>query len=430
MTAMTAQALTQLPSVPKAPPDFARSGESPAHVSKQAIPKGFAFAATHCGLKKAKLDLAVFISETPAAAAAVFTTNRVQAAPVLLCREHLKKSRGKTRAIIVNSGNANCCSGPQGMAASRATAANLARTLGCAAEEILVCSTGVIGAPLRVEKILAAIPALTLSRGAEPRAFEDVARAIMTTDTRPKWASATCRIGGRQVRLLGCAKGSGMIHPNMATTLSYVVTDASISPVLLSRALREAVGPTFNSITVDGDTSTNDTLAVLANGQSGARRIAGQTPNYKKFVSSLRDVCESLALAIVEDGEGAQRVIEIEVRGASSDRAADQVARTIANSSLVKTAFAGADPNWGRILAAAGRSGIDFDPERVDIWLAGIPVCRQGREHAFDERAAHDKMLAKHVPVVVDLRSGKGRARMWTCDFTQEYVHINASYRT
>ncbi|HTU33117.1 MAG TPA: bifunctional glutamate N-acetyltransferase/amino-acid acetyltransferase ArgJ [Candidatus Acidoferrum sp.] len=430
MTAMPAPALTPVPAPSSTTPDFTRSGESPVHVSKHAIPRGFAFGATHCGLKKSKLDLAVFISEAPASAAAVFTTNRVQAAPVVLCREHLKKSGGKIRAIIVNSGNANCCTGPQGMAASRATAAHVARTLGCRAEEILVSSTGVIGAPLRVEKILAAIPALTLACGAEPSAFEDVARAIMTTDTRPKWASVTCRIGGKQVRLLGCAKGSGMIHPNMATTLSYVVTDAAIAPALLSRALQQAVGPTFNSITVDGDTSTNDTLAVLANGQSGARRIAAQTSDYKKFVSSLRDVCGSLALAIVEDGEGAQRVIEIEVRGASSDRAADQVARTIANSSLVKTAFAGADPNWGRILAAAGRSGVNFDPERVDIWLAGISVCRRGRERAFDEGVVHERMLAKHVPVLVDLRSGKGRARMWTCDFTQEYVHINASYRT
>jgi glutamate N-acetyltransferase / amino-acid N-acetyltransferase len=429
MTAMAAPALTQVPAVATAP-DFARSGESPEHLSERAIPKGFAFAATHCGLKKAKLDLGVFISETPASAAAVFTTNRVQAAPVLLCREHLKKSGGKVRAIIVNSGNANCCTGPRGMAASRATAAQLARSLGCPAEEILVCSTGVIGAPLRVEKILAAIPALTLSRGPQPAAFEHVARAIMTTDTRPKWASATCRVGGKQVRVLGCAKGSGMIHPNMATTLSYVVTDANISPAVLSRALREAVGPTFNSITVDGDMSTNDTLAVLANGQSGGRKITPHGRHYKRFVAALTNVCESLALAIVEDGEGAERVIEIEVRGAATDRAADQIARTIANSSLVKTAFAGADPNWGRILAAAGRAGVAFDPDRVDIWLAGIPVCRRGREHAFDERAAHEKMLAKRVPVVVDLRSRKGRARMWTCDFTKEYVHINASYRT
>lgn len=429
MSAMTMPAPGQVTTM-RAAPDFACATATPAHVSKLAVPKGFAFSATHCGLKKSKLDLALLVSESPAAAAAVFTTNRVQAAPVLLCREHLKKSRGKVRAIIVNSGNANCCTGPQGIAASRATAAALARALRCPAEEILVCSTGVIGATLRVEKILHSIPALTLARGAEPSAFEQVARAIMTTDTRPKWASATCRIGGRQVRVLGCAKGSGMIHPNMATMLSYVLTDAAISPTLLSRALREVTGPTFNSITVDGDSSTNDTLAILANGESGARKIASRDRDYVKFVSALRNVCESLALAIVEDGEGARRVIEIEVRGAQSDRAAEQIARTIANSSLVKTAFAGADPNWGRILAAAGRSGVDFDFERVDIRLAGIPVCRRGHEHPFDERIAHEKMLAKRVPIVVDLRSGKGRARMWTCDFTQEYVHINASYRT
>lgn len=429
MSAMTMPAPGQITAMPAAS-DFACSTATLAHVSKLAVPKGFAFSATHCGLKKSKLDLALLISETPAVAAAVFTTNRVQAAPVLLCRGHLRKSRGKVRAIIVNSGNANCCTGPHGIAASRATAAALARALRCPAEEILVCSTGVIGAPLRVEKILEAIPALTLARGAEPGAFEQVARAIMTTDTRPKWTSATCRIGGKQVRVLGCAKGSGMIHPNMATMLSYILTDAAISPALLTRALREVTGPTFNSITVDGDSSTNDTLAILANGQSGARKITSRGGDYNRFVSALRNACESLALAIVEDGEGAQRVIEIEVRGARSDRAADQIARTIANSSLVKTAFAGADPNWGRILAAAGRSGINFDFERVDIWLAGIPVCRRGREHPFDERTAHEKMLAKHVPVTVDLRSGKGHARIWTCDFTQEYVHINASYRT
>jgi glutamate N-acetyltransferase / amino-acid N-acetyltransferase len=430
MSAMTVTTATHAAPLPAATPDFAKSGGAPAHLSKLAIPKGFAFAATHCGLKKSKLDLALLVSEAPASASAVFTTNRVQAAPVRLCREHLKESRGKVRAIIVNSGNANCCTGPQGIAASRDTAARLAHALRCAPQEIFVCSTGVIGAPLRVEKILDSIPALALGRAAEPGAFEQVARAMMTTDTRPKWASATCRIGGKQVRLVGCAKGSGMIHPNMATMLSYVLTDATISPALLSRALRAATGPTFNSITVDGDTSTNDTLVVLANGRSGGPRIATGSRDYRNFASALQKVCESLALAIVEDGEGAQRVIEIEVRGAPSNRAADRIARTIANSSLVKTAFAGADPNWGRILAAAGRSGVDFDFERVDIWLAGVPVCRRGREYPFDERATHEKMLAKRVSILVDLRSGKGRARIWTCDFTQEYVHINASYRT
>ena len=400
------------------------------HPSRADIPRGFAFAATACGLKKAGLDLALLTSNTAAAAAAVFTTNRVQAAPVRLSREFLKKSSHKIRGVIVNSGNANCCTGPQGIAASRETAAKVSRTLGCRPEEMLVCSTGVIGVPLRVEKILNAIP--QLARNLEPHAatFERFTRAIMTTDTRPKWAAAKCSIRGKQVRILGCAKGSGMIEPNMATMLGFLATDAAISPALLSKALRTVVARTFNAITVDGDTSTNDTVTLLANGASDARKITGETGHYRKFCAALERVCRSLALAIVADGEGAQRVIEIEVRGAASDYAADKIARTIANSPLVKTAFAGADPNWGRILAAAGRSGISFEPGRVDIHLAGIRVCRRGREHVFDERVAHRKMLAKYVRVIVNLHAGNRSARVWTCDFTGEYVRINASYRT
>lgn len=410
--------------------DSKPSAFTPARISDSEVPLGFSFAAKHCGLKKSKLDVALFISESPASAAALFTTNRVQAAPVRVCREHLSKSRGKVRGLIVNSGNANCCTGPQGLAASRATAAALGKALECKPQEILVCSTGVIGAPLRVEKIIDSLPELLVARKSEGEAFEQSARAIMTTDTRPKWASAKCRIGGKQVRVLGCAKGSGMIHPNMATMLSFIFTDAAASPALLSRALRAACASTFNAITVDGDTSTNDTLAIFANGRSGAPKLSAGGRDYENFCQALSRVCESLALAIVEDGEGAQRVIEIEVRSAPSDRSADQVARTIANSCLVKTALAGADPNWGRILAAAGRSGVNFDFERVDIWLAGISVCRRGREHPFDERVAHEKMLAKRVPIVVDMHAGQGRARVWTCDLTKDYVHINASYRT
>jgi glutamate N-acetyltransferase / amino-acid N-acetyltransferase len=402
-----------------------------ANASVSDIPCCFTFAATHCGLKKSKLDLALIVSETPASAAAMFTTNRVKAAPLVVSEAHLRKSRRKMRAVIVNSGNANCCTGSDGQAASAATALKVAQELGLLhPSQVLVNSTGVIGVPLRVEKILDAVPELIRARRADPAAFDDVTRAIMTTDTRPKWAAAKCRIGGKLVRILGCAKGSGMIAPNMATMLAFLVTDAAIDPALLSRALRASAEKTFNCITVDGDTSTNDTVAVLANGQSGARKIATQGGDYKKFFAALESVCESLALAIVSDGEGAQRVIEIEVRGAPSDRAAANVARTIANSPLVKTALAGADPNWGRILAAAGRSGVIFDFERADIWLAGIPVCRRGREHPFNERIAHKKMMAKTVPIVVDLRSGRGHSRMWTCDFTAEYVRINASYRT
>ena len=399
--------------------------------SARDLPRGFSFAATHCGLKKYKLDLGILVSETPATAAAVFTTNQVAAAPVHLSRIHLQKSRHNMRALIVNSGNANCCSGEEGYAASETTAQKFAQHLGgINPTQILVCSTGVIGAPLRVERIFEALPRLVPARSASPKTFDDFSRSIMTTDTRPKWAAAKYRIGGKQVRILGCAKGSGMIQPNMATMLTFIATDAAISAPLLTQALKSAVATTFNSITVDGDTSTNDTAAVLANGQSGARTIKTQNEDYKTFCAALETVCKSLALAIVADGEGAQRVIAVEVRGAPSNKAADQVARTIANSPLVKTAFAGADPNWGRILAAAGRSGIKFDYQCVDIWLAGVEVCRKGTEYPFDEQMTHEKMLDKFVPIIVDLRTGGGTATVWTCDFTREYVHINSSYRT
>jgi glutamate N-acetyltransferase/amino-acid N-acetyltransferase len=401
------------------------------HLSGSDIPAGFTFAATHCGIKRSRLDLGILVSDVSANAAAVFTTNQIVAAPVIACREHLRRSRERMRGVIVNSGNANCCTKDDGYPASIAMASKLASELGVDPAQILVSSTGVIGAPLRVEKILAAVPHLVLARSAEPGAFEEFARSIMTTDTRPKWATARCRIRGKQVRLLGCAKGSGMIEPNMATMLAYIVTDAAISSSVLDHALRAAVEPTFNSITVDGDTSTNDTVALLANGKSGAPEI-GRTSgaDYRAFSKALHSVCKSLALAIVEDGEGAERVIEIEVRGAQSAKAARQVARTIANSPLVKTAFAGADPNWGRILAAAGRSAVKFDPASTNISIAGVAVCRGGREHPFDERAVHQEMLAKYVPIRVDLGAGNASWRFWTCDFTIEYVHINSSYRT
>jgi glutamate N-acetyltransferase/amino-acid N-acetyltransferase len=414
------------------------------------LPRGFRYAATACGLKKRDgLDLALIVSDTPATAAAVFTTNRVQAAPVQLSRAHVRRAAGRMRAIIVNSGNANCSTGAVGMAASRQTAQALARELGCRPEQAIVCSTGVIGVPLRVEKIEEALPELRAKLAATSQAFESVARAIMTTDTRPKWAATMCRIGGRTVRLLGCAKGAGMIHPQMATMLAFIVTDAAIAPALLRRALREVARRTFNCITVDGDTSTNDTLAVLANGASGARVGAGLSrplspegnrrrkaapTDYGRFVAALQSVCKKLALAIVADGEGAQRVVEITVRGAASAHAADAIARTIANSPLVKTALAGADPNWGRILAAAGRAPLAmrdrFDPERAEIRLAGIKVYARGRALPFDEKLAHRKMLADHVSIVVNLRGGAGHATLWTCDFTHDYVTINASYRT
>jgi len=413
--------------------------------SSRALPRGFRFASASCGLKKrghtGTLDVALIVSDPPASAAAVFTQNLVQAPPVVLSREHVRASAGAMRAVIVNSGNANCSVGPGGMVASRATAERVAELLGCGAQQVVVCSTGVIGVPLPVERILKAAPGLAKSLASTPHAFDGLTRAIMTTDTRPKRAAASCRIGGtsggKTVHVAGCAKGAGMIHPNMATMLSFVVTDAAIEPGVLDVALRDVVGRTFNSITVDGDSSTNDTLLVLANGASGAKKITEATgADYEKFVAALEQVCKTLAIGIVEDGEGATHVVEIEVRGAPSDAAAKQVAQTIAVSSLVKTAIAGADPNWGRILAAAGRSGVPFNPDHAEIWLGKMKMYGPPKGASYsialplDERAAHRRLLEKNISIVVDLHNGRGSARMWTCDFTEEYVHINASYRT
>jgi len=409
--------------------------------SSRALPRGFRFASAACGLKKrghtGTLDVAMIVSDPPASAAAVFTQNLVQAPPVVLSRAHVKESASEMRAVIVNSGNANCSVGPGGMVASRATAECVANLLGCRAQQVVVCSTGVIGVPLQVERILKAAPGLAELLESSARAFDGLNRAIMTTDTRPKRAAASCRIGGKTVRVAGCAKGAGMIHPNMATMLSFVVTDAAVAPGILDRALREVVSRTFNCITVDGDSSTNDTLLVLANGASGAKKITKASgADYKKFVAALEQVCKALALGIVEDGEGATHLVEIEVRGAPSDAAAKKVAETVALSSLVKTAIAGADPNWGRILAAAGRSGVPFNPDHAEIWLGGMKMYGppKGKSYSIalplDERAAHRRLLEKNVPIIVDLHNGRGAAHMWTCDFTQEYVVINASYRT
>jgi len=295
---------------------------------------------------------------------------------------------------------------------------------------LFVCSTGVIGVPLPLEKILRALPVIARHRRSSARSFAETSLAICTTDTRPKTAAASFKMVGKRINLVGCAKGAGMIHPNMATMLAFIATDAAIAPSLLQKTLLDVTGHTFNAISVDGDTSTNDTLLVLANGEAGAPAIKAGTSAHRAFTAALEEVCRSLALQIVADGEGAQRVIEIEVRNAKNEAAARRIAETIATSPLVKTAFAGGDPNWGRIFAAAGRSGVSFDVSRVDIKMAGIPVLRRGQPVVFNERAASNRLLSEHVQLLVDLHAGKAMARYWTCDFTAEYVRINASYRT
>jgi glutamate N-acetyltransferase/amino-acid N-acetyltransferase len=400
-------------------------------LSEASLPHGFRFAATACGLKKTgALDLGLLCSDEPASAAAVFTQNLVVAAPVLISKENLLNSRGRMRGVVVNAGNANCATGTAGHAAALRTVAEAAKRLGCQPEELFVCSTGVIGVPLPLEKILRALPVIARHRRPSARSFAELSLAICTTDTRPKTAASSFKMAGKRIHFVGCAKGAGMIHPNMATMLAFVITDAAIAPSLLQNTLRDVTSRTFNAISIDGDTSTNDTLLVLANGAAGAPSIKSGSAAHRAFSAALEDVCRSLALQIVADGEGAQRVIEIEVRGAKSESAARRIAETIATSPLVKTAFAGGDPNWGRIFAAAGRSGVSFDPLRVDIQMAGIPVLRRGQPLNFNERAASNRLLAKHVPIVVNMRAGSAVARYWTCDFTAEYVRINASYRT
>lgn len=400
-------------------------------LSESNLPRGYRFAATACGLKKTgALDLAIISSDVPASAAAVFTQNLVVAAPVTISKEHLRASKGRMRAVVVNSGNANCATGPAGHAAAVRTVEETAKRLGCSSHEIIICSTGVIGVPMAVEKILRSLPSLSRNRRPSARSFTELSLAICTTDTRPKTAGASFKMVGKKIHMIGCAKGAGMIHPNLATTLAFVVTDASISPALLQKTLRDICSRTFNSISVDGDSSTNDTLLVLANSAAGAPPIRAGSSAHRAFAAALEDVCRSLALQIVADGEGAQRVIEIEVRGAKTEAAARRIAETIATSPLVKTAFAGGDPNWGRVFAAAGRSGVQFDPSLVDIKMAGIPVLRRGAPIDFNERAASNRLLAEHVPIILHLHSGTASARYWTCDLTAEYVRINASYRT
>jgi len=410
---------------PAAPPPMKQAP------SEAALPRGFRFSATACGLKKTgALDLALLSSDVPASVAAVFTQNLVVAAPVVVSKAHLKASKGRMRAVIVNAGNANCATGTAGYAASVKTVEETARHLRCRPDEISVCSTGVIGVLLPVEKILRALPGITRNRRPSARSFAEFSLAICTTDTRPKTAASSFRMAGKRIHLVGCAKGAGMIHPNMATTLAFVATDANISASLLQRTLRDVTTRTFNAISIDGDTSTNDTLLVMANGAAGTPPIKSGSAAHRAFSKALEEVCRSLALQTVADGEGAQRVIEIEVRGAKTASAARRIGETIATSPLVKTAFAGGDPNWGRIFAAAGRAGVKFDPERVEIHMAGIPVLRRGQPLDFNERAASNRLLEKNVHIVVNLHAGRSSACYWTCDFTAEYVRINASYRT
>jgi glutamate N-acetyltransferase/amino-acid N-acetyltransferase len=375
-------------------------------------PKGFKLAATAAGIKKSGLDLGFLYSETPATTAVVFTKNAFPAAPILVTREHLKASGNTTRALLVNAGNANAVTGEAGLNAARQCAEEVAKRAGCKPSEVFLSSTGVIGRPLPVDKICAAVPTLLSTMNAE--SADTFSRAIMTTDTVPKVASS--EVGG--VRMLGFAKGSGMIHPNMATMLSYILTDAKIDFPALDKAMRYAVDRSYHCITVDGDTSTNDTVAVLANGGSGI------TPSPEAFTAQLTELCQTLAKAIARDGEGATKFVEIVVEGAPSDNEAREIGRTIARSPLVKTAIYGNDPNWGRLICAIGNSGVAMPVERVELFIDDLPLING------DLARISEKLKSKEVRIRVLLNSGSGKATVWTCDLTEEYIRINADYTT
>lgn len=388
-------------------------------------PCGFEAAGVRCGVKTKGPDLALVYTVAPATAAGVFTTNRFQAAPVLVTRDRVGRER--VRAIIANSGNANACTGRRGYEDAVRMADLTAAALGAPSRSVLVCSTGVIGHPLPMAKVAAGIRKAVAALN--PEGGADAAAAIMTTDTRPKATAVQFDLDGRPVRVGGIAKGSGMIAPNMATMLALLTTDAHLAPGLLQSCLEEAVERSFHRVTVDGDTSTNDCVLLLANGQSEVGRIT-QTHGLLRFQSALADVCANLAREIVRDGEGATRFIEIRVIGADSDKDARQIARAIANSPLVKTAIAGGDPNWGRVLAAAGRSGVRFRPELVDLRLGKLRVVRQGAACAYRTQSARRAVRGPEVEITLDLNAGEHEAVMWTCDLTAEYVRINSEYHT
>jgi glutamate N-acetyltransferase/amino-acid N-acetyltransferase len=392
------------------------------------VPQGFTFATAIAGIKASgRADLTLAEVCEGATAAAVFTRNRVAAAPVLVGRANLKGSKGHIRAVLINSGNANCATGPAGKTACELLCKEAARALGVRASQVFPSSTGIIGVPLPTEKITAKLPELLAARSASVDSACAFANAIRTTDTRAKTASTQIQIAGKPITLLGVAKGSGMIHPKMATMLAYIFTDIAASAADLQRLLGAVTDGTFNCISVDGDTSTNDTVLLIASGKSGAKLNAATRV---KFTQALQSVCVSLSEQIVSDGEGATHVIHLNIQQARNREEALQVARAISHSPLVKTSWAGADPNWGRILAAIGNSGVPIDPARVKIHIGDQEVCRNGAFLHFDKHRAHQHLSQPDCSIRVQLHRGKTNLQFLTTDLTADYVHINADYST
>jgi glutamate N-acetyltransferase/amino-acid N-acetyltransferase len=405
-------------------------------LSRLIIPRGFRFGAIKAGVKASgRTDFSLIVADSPASAAAAFTANRVIAAPLIVDKQHLTASKGKVRVVAINAGNANCAAGQAGLDAANATCDAAARVFACRPEEVFPSSTGVIGVPLPAQKLIDVMPALAASLGAESDHFLQVAHAILTTDTVEKTAFARIEVAGpdgtaQEIRIAALGKGSGMIHPQLvphATMLIYILTDAAIEPAVLDSYLRPAIEISFNRISVDGDTSTNDTVLLLASGAGGV----SIGPDNAAFASALTQVCTSMARQVVADGEGLTHLVELRIEGAASDADALRVAKAIAHSPLVKTAWAGNDPNWGRLAAAIGYSGAQVDPNRFDISFGALPICRNGgRAPEFDEATAHAYVSQREFAISIHLHQGSGSCVFWTTDLTHEYIHINADYST
>jgi glutamate N-acetyltransferase/amino-acid N-acetyltransferase len=389
---------------------------------------GVRAAGVACGLKKnGRPDLALVVSDRPASVAATFTRNRVQAAPIQVSKQHL--TGGRFSAVVLNSGNANACTGRQGLRDAEATAAEVARVLGRPAGEVFVASTGVIGRPLDMKAVLGGVH--DAAARLTPRGGRRAAQAIMTTDTTVKEVAVRFPVGRTQITVAGMAKGSGMIAPHMATMLAVIATDAAVESHLLQRLLGEAVEQSFNCITVDGDTSTNDMVLCFATGAAGAPPLVPGTRPFERFETALLEACLVLAKMIARDGEGATKLAEVRIQGARSATEARLAAEAVATSPLVKTTLFGEDMNWGRILAALGRSGARFDPERVDVFVDELPVVRRGVSAGpAAETAANRRLRRREFAVIVSLQAGRGAARLWTTDLSEDYVRINAGYRS
>ncbi|MBE1555376.1 bifunctional glutamate N-acetyltransferase/amino-acid acetyltransferase ArgJ [Sporosarcina limicola] len=390
-------------------------------------PLGFKAAGIHCGIKYKKHDLALLVSEVPASVAGVFTTNAVQAAPLLVTKEAVKKM-GKMQAIIINSGNANACTGKQGMVDARLMQVETAEKLGISPNLVGVASTGVIGELMRMEPIVKGIHKLEPNSQLEGSIH--FSQAILTTDTITKNTAYCALIDGKEIIIAGTAKGSGMINPNMATMLGFITTDANVESVHLQAALKSVTNLTFNAITVDGDTSTNDMVLLLANGMAGNVTLTPAHPDWEVFVQALHAVSQDLAKMIAKDGEGATKLIEAEVKGAVSDEEARKIAKTVVGSPLVKTAVFGCDANWGRIIAAVGYSGATVDPDAISIQIGKITVVEKGEPIEYSEEKLISYLKQPEVKIVVQLSQGSGQGKAWGCDLTYDYVQINATYRS